>query len=242
MLNPHDKSIKIFAIDRNTMTDITMLGVGEAGTDVTTIAQIAVQHGFGDGREQSCELTVKAVSSLMYDLPIHGYISINYGAIPVINDVIGGVEVTIPEDMAVISRKNGLNWETGDVVTLKGEQALTYIRARDTSQFESARLRMLRQKTYLTSFASKAISVCKEDITLPVILYHKIKRYTVTNISVDEMTYLASQISGYHFDGNQIYTMTGETVMDDNYEEFYLDMDALKEQMIEVFYEKVDRT
>lgn len=240
IINPHDKSIKIYAIDRNTMTDITMEGMGADGSDITTTAQIAVQHGFGDGRQGSCELTVNAVSALMYNLPIHGYISINYGALASINDAVGGVEVTIPEDMAALSRQWNVNWKAGDVVNLKGEEAMTYIRARDPDIFESARLRTLRQKTYLTAFVNKAMSVCKEDITMPVTLFNKIKRYTVTDISVDEITYLASELIGYHFSGEQIYTMSGETVMGEYFEEFYPDMDELKKQMIDIFYEKVD--
>ncbi len=155
IINPHDKSIKIYAIDRNTMTDITMKGMGDDGSDITTTAQIAVQHGFGDGRQGSCELTVNAVSSLMYNLPIHGYIAINYGALASINDAVGGVEVTVPEDMAALSKQWNVNWKAGDIVNLKGEEAMTYIRARDPDVFESARSRTLRQKTWVIDEAVK---------------------------------------------------------------------------------------
>lgn len=236
IINPHNKEMSIFAIDRNAMTDITMVGIGDGGADIVSQAQIAVQHGFGDGGKGSCELTRDAVSKLMYDLPIHGYISVNYEAIPYINDAVGGVEVTIPEDVAGASRA----WNAGDTVTLKGQDAITFVKWRDTSIYESARLRTRRQKTYLTSFVEKAIAAMKKDITMPVTLYNRVKGYTVTDISIDEMSYLASELIGYHFSGDQIYTMEGETVTGDVYEEFYPDMDSLKEQMIDIFYEKVD--
>ena len=80
----------------------------------------------------------------------------------------------------------------------------------------------------------------KKDITMPITLYNKVKRYTVTDISIDEMSYLASELISYKFSGHQIYTMNGETITGDVYEEFYPDMEALKEQMINIFYEKVD--
>ena len=51
-LNPHKKTINIIGINRNTMADIDIYD--EQGNCVDTVrAQIAVQHGFGDGREKS---------------------------------------------------------------------------------------------------------------------------------------------------------------------------------------------
>lgn len=236
IINPHQKSISIFAVDRNTMTDVTMAGVGDGGTDIVTRAQIAVQHGFGDGGAGSCELTRDAVSALLFNLPIHGYISVNYEAIPYINDAVGGIEVVIPEDVAGVRK----DWNVGDTVLLQGRDAITFVKWRDTSVYESARLRTRRQKTYLTSFVARAIAVTKQDITMPVTLYNRVKGYTVTDITVDEMAYLASELVDYSFSGDRIYTMEGETVMGDRHEEFYPDMDALREQMIGIFYEKVE--
>lgn len=236
IVNPHNKTISIFAIDRNTMTDVVMVGIGDGGADIVTTAQLAIQHGFGDGEKESCELTRDAVSKLLFDLPIQGYISINYEAIPYINDAVGGIEVTIPEDAAGAKKE----WHTGDTVLLQGQDAIKFVKWRDIAIYESARLRTQRQKTYLTSFVAQAIAATKKDITMPITLYNKVKGYTVTDISVDEMTYLATELLDYQFSGNQIYTMAGETVMGEKYEEFYPDMDALKKQMIDLFYEKVD--
>lgn len=236
IINPHTEEISIYSVDRNTMTDIRMVGIGENGTDVISQAQINVQHGFGDGEEESCELTEEAVSKLFYDLPIHGYISVNYGAIPIMNDAVGGVQVTIPEDL--VGAKKG--WNAGDSVLLEGSDATLFVKWRNTSIFESARLRSKRQKEYLTRFVKQAIAATKADITMPLTLYGEVKPYIVTDITVDEMTYLASEVAGYSFSGDQIYTMPGETVQGEEFEEFYPDMEALKEQMIEIFYEKVD--
>ena len=101
VFNPHDKTTKVIGINRNTMTDIEIYD--EYGNYMTTYkAQIAVQHGFGDGVEGSCELEKRAVSNLFYQLPIHGYAAINMSAIETINDAVGGVEVTPEEDFSTI--------------------------------------------------------------------------------------------------------------------------------------------
>ena len=57
------------------------------------------KHGYGDGMELSCERSVAAVSRLFYNLPISGYAAINMGAIPALNDAVGGVQVTVLDDV-----------------------------------------------------------------------------------------------------------------------------------------------
>ena len=49
--------------------------------------------------EMSCERMVEAVSHLFYGIPIHGYCSLNMEVITLLNDEIGGVTVTVPEDL-----------------------------------------------------------------------------------------------------------------------------------------------
>lgn len=234
--NPDTKEISIIGVNRDTMVDVVMVGIGEDGSDIIYPAEIATQHGFGDGMEESCELTRNAVSKLFYELPIHGYVSFNMGGVAALNDALGGVEVTIQQDMTKINKE----WLQGTTVTLKGEEAYRYIHDRDIKEFESARDRLGRQKQYLSCFIGKTLKQVKEDITLPVTLYQKFKPYIVTDLSVDKITYLATELSGYHFDTEAIYTLEGETKMGEKFEEFYPDKEALKSLMIQLFYREVD--
>lgn len=237
IVNPDNKSIKILAVNRDTMVPIQMYGLGDEGTTLVTTAQIAVQHGFGDGKELSCELTRAAVSELLYNLPIHGYMSINMAAIPTINDAIGGVEVTVLEDLTKASK----NLKKDAVVTLKGKDAYWYTKWRDTTIFESARGRLARQKQYLGAFAQKFKEATKADITVPVKLYQELSKYMVTDITVDEIAYLTMQLMDYSFSGDDVYTMEGETIRGEQFEEFYPDKAALKDLMIQLFYEEVEQ-
>lgn len=93
VLNPHDKTIKVIGINRNTMTDIDLYD--DKGEYLETVtAQIAVQHGFGNGVEESCEYQVNAVQRLFYHIPIHGYCAVNMDAVISLTDLVGGIEVT----------------------------------------------------------------------------------------------------------------------------------------------------
>lgn len=234
--DPTGKRIRIIAVNRDTEVDVKLYDVHAEGYEQTVRAPIAVQHSFGDGREFSCELTEDAVSALFYDLPINGYVAVNMAAIQELNDAIGGVGVTVLEDL---TKKNPA-WKKGAEVFLKGEDAFWYVKWRDTTIFESNRGRLARQKQYLGNFMRSAVEAVKKDLTLPVTLYRKLGKYMVTDISIDEVAYLAGELLDYSFDLDEIYTLEGETGVVDGYERFYPDRDALRDLVVEVFYKEVD--
>lgn len=236
------KEIRLVGINRDTMVDINAYGAYGEGTEGSAKAQIAVQHGFGDGRELSSELTRDAVSGLFYNLPIHGYAAVNMDAIPVINDAVGGVTLEVLEDIDTdkYGKSIGKVWHEGEEIHLQGMEAYCYVRWRDREKFESARLRLARQKQYLEAFLEKARAETKKNITLPVRLYGDLSKYMVTDISVDETAYLAGELIGYTLAPEGIYTLSGETVKGDSYEEFYPNEEALKALMIAVFYREVE--
>ena len=236
VMNPHDKTIKVIGINRNTMTDIDIYN--ESGAYVTTVeAQIAVQHGFGNGVEKSCEYQKTAVSRLFYNLPIHGYAAINMSAIPMINDAVGGVEVTVLEDLTKIDK----TLVKGEKVHLMGKSSFWYVKYRDTKEFASADNRLARQKQYLNAFIQAAKSAAKKDVSVVLDLYQAASPMMTTDISAGEVTYLAPILMDYQFDGENFLMVEGETVMGEQFEEFYVDEDALYEMILEVFYEEVDR-
>lgn len=233
--DPSDEIIRIIGINRNTMTDIDIYD--DKGEYVTTTkAQIAVQHGFGNGMEESCEYQKKAVEQLFYGLPIHGYAAVNMSAIETINDAVGGVDVTVLEDLT----QKDESLVKGSRVHLTGESAFWYVKYRDTSVFGSADMRLARQKQYLNSFVDAAKKAAKKDISVVLELYQAVMPQMVTDVSIDEVAYLAPVLLDYRFGEDSFHTITGETVMGEQYEEFYVDETALYEMILEVFYEKVE--
>ena len=227
VMNPHDKTIKVIGINRNTMTDIDIYN--EEGAYVTTTkAQIAVQHGFGNGVEESCEYQKEAVEKLFYNLPVHGYAAINMS--------VGGVDVTVLEDLT--ARDKSLVKDAD--VHLMGESAFLYVKYRDTNVFASADMRLARQKQYLNAFIVAAKQAAKNDITVVLDLYKAVSPMMTTDISADEVAYLAPVLLNYSFDDSSFYMLEGETVMGEQFEEFYVDESALYEMILEIFYEEVE--
>lgn len=237
VLNPHDNSLSVIGINRNTMTDISVYD--DNGAYVNTIkAQIAVQHGFGNGVEESCEYQVNAVQHLFYEMPVHGYAAINMSAIGPLTDMVGGVDVVALED---IKSGNSTVIKEGEEVHLEGDLAFAYIHNRDTKEFGSADHRLERQKQFITTYLQKVKQKTKEDIGFPISVYQSIAPQTVTSLTVDEMTYLVSIAKDYSFNENYLYTLKGETKQGDVFEEFYVDETDLFELILKVFYEPVEQ-
>lgn len=236
VLNPHTKEIDVIGIPRDTVAELEVydengryLGQGEG--------QITLQHGYGDGAELSCERSMAAVSRLFYGLPIHGYCAINMGAIPLLNDAVGGIDVVALETLKL----NGRTVKEGETVHLQGEASYDYLHSRDINSFNSAGGRLQRQKQYLMAYAGAVIDTVKSDITFPVTLYNTLIKYMVTDISVDEVSYLAGQAQSYHFSDENMFILAGETVVGRrDFEEFHVNEQALYDLIINVFYEEVE--
>ena len=235
VLNPRDQSIKVIGINRNSMTDIDIYD-DYGRYQNTIVAQIALQHGYGDGMEKSCEYTVKAVSNMFYQLPIHGYAAINMSAIPTINDQVGGVDVEVLDDLT----KWDKSLVKGSKVHLEGDSAFYYVKARDITIYGSNDDRLERQRQYLNGFIQAARNVSQDNPNAAVELFTAISNQMVTNITPDEISYLAPYITSYSFDPSDLRTIDGKTQKTGKYEEFIIDEDSLYQTIIDVFYEKVD--
>ena len=236
VVNPRTEEINVIAVNRDTMTDIEIYDTAGMYLEEET-AQITLQYAYGDGREKSCQLMEQAVSELFYGIPIHGYGALDMQSIATLNDAVGGVEVTVLEDMT----KYRWNWSEGAEVLLKGEEALIYIRERDSASKELGTniKRVERQKQYLTAYVKQLKNKINQDVTFPVTLLGNIKKHMVTSLTVQEITYLADTLLGYDFSMENIISIPGESKMGEKHEEFYLDDAALKQIVIDVFYDKV---
>lgn len=238
VVNPHIEEVKVIAINRNTMAEVDVYD-SDNNYIRTDLLQICLQHGYGSGLQDSCERQVSAVSKLFYDLPIHGYLSMNMAAVSILNDSVGGVELEVLEN--VPWGTDVIAYGEGNVVTLEGMDAYYYLQYRDVEVFDSSTMRLTRQKQYLNALAHKMINKTKEDITFPLTVLDAIKDYMVTDVNISKVTYLASSYIGYEFDIDGIYNLRGETIIGGGgFEEYIVDDDALYELIIDIFYEKVE--
>lgn len=127
------------------------------------IFSFQLAHAMGFDQQARAENTVDAVSHLLGDQTIDGYAMVNMGAIQVVNDMVGGVTVTIEDDFT--DRDPTL--KKGETVTLMGEHAENYIRGRKDVADGSNQNRMSRQSNYEEAFKPAFRSKCAENSKFP---------------------------------------------------------------------------
>lgn len=220
----------IIPISRDTMVDVDLYS--EAGVYVSSKKQqLCLAYAYGDGEHTSCENTLKSVQRLFYGIPINSYVAIDLKAIEVLSNKVGGVSV-IPSKTFTYGK---YTFYKGKTVNLKGEKARAFVQGRDESKLDSNLDRMQNQKQFINAFFAKALAKTKEDITFPVSVYNSASKYMVTDITVPEISFLATSVlkSG----GNLNYrSLDGEMKMGEEFAEFYANDDSVYQTILDVFY------
>ena len=223
---------KLLSIDRNTITAVKSLDNDGTYLDTTDI-QISLAHAMGFDQQVRAENTVDAVSHLLGDQTIDGYAMVNMGAIQVVNDMVGGVTVTIEDDFSDIDP----SMKKGETVTLMGEQAEKYVRSRKEISDGSNQNRMSRQSTYEEAFKPAFRNKCAENSKFPLEVYHAMEDYMTTNISAKKFCRLAILMSDENQD--EKVAISGTYGLDeDEWQTFTPDEDSLQEAILELFYQK----
>lgn len=216
-------------INRDTVVEINVLGV--AGNKVGTVyKQIALSHTYGNGKDLSCHNTANSVSSLLMGMKVNHYASVTLDSVAIVNDLVGGVRVEILDDFTGIDD----SLVKGETVILKGTQALTYVQTRKGLEDSSNSTRMQRQQQYINALYEAFNECAKADDEFIVDVSLKMSDYMISNRSVTQLQALAEKFSEYEFLG--IESLAGESVLGEEYMEFYPDEEAIKEMMIKLFY------
>ncbi len=238
VLDDEAKTIQLINISRDSMVPVHVYATDGSFVEDRT-EQLALQYAYGNGKDWSCQLMEQAVSELFYGLPIHGYCALSMNSIADLNDAVGGVTVTVPEELAELKPKL---FTAGETITLKGNKANEFVRARavNSPDVASNNKRIARQKAYAVAFVNQLKQGMKEDLSLPIKLYQTAEKQMVTSISLDQAVYLCTEYMNCTFDTDNIYTIDGEVTMGEKYAEFNVDDDALYQLILDVFYEEVN--
>ena len=197
--------------------------------------QLALQYAYADGQEKSCSLVIGQVADILKnEVPINGYVAMNLSCIGTVNDAVGGVTVEMDDDYTLYNAK----FKKGATVHLQGEEAQEFVQGRDIMVSGSAYSRIGRQKRYLKAFISQAKKTLAQNPALAVNLMSQLSDYMLTDISTDEVLYLSTELSGCNFDEENMQILQGNIQMGEQYEEYYLDDEAVQQTIIDLFYEE----
>jgi LCP family protein required for cell wall assembly len=173
-LNPKHKSITVLSIPRD--SQVVIPGIG--------LAKISLANSRGGSA-----LAARVVSRTLNNVPIDRYVRITPAALGELVDLLGGVEVFVPQRMSYKDTTEHLatdldpGWQT-----LDGEQAQQFARFRDGASGDIARVQ--RQQALL-----KAL---RDRLTSPTVLpnlpqFSRIMlKYVDTNLSLEEILALVN--------------------------------------------------
>ena len=181
-LNTREKTATMLNISRDSIVDVDIYDMsGDFLTEER--GQIALQYAYGDGEKKSCWLEKKVVTELLHDIPIHSFIALNIDGISTIADVLGGVEITVPEDYTSIDS----SFVKGETIVLKGDKAERYVRYRDITEFGSNKGRMERQNQFLRALVSLLKRKVAENSAYVDTLITAGKPFMTTDMTVDQI-------------------------------------------------------
>lgn len=234
-LDHTDKTIHQLQIERDTIAQVVMLGV--LGNEVgTRQVQICLAHGFGKTPQDNCSYQVKAVENLLQGTSIGLYMAMNMEGIGVLNDVLGGVTVTIEDDFTA----HDPMMSSGRTITLDAQQAVLFVRSRMDVGDGTNKSRMQRHRAFMSAVTDRLSEMLDQDVNALGAVYDQIQAVATTNISRGRLINEANR--AYHYDILPVETLMGEyKIGEDGFVEFHVDEQALLDYVMQVFYRPVSR-
>lgn len=227
-----EKKLHILEIPRDTMTQIEVYDAQGKSLGMTE-DHINIQYAYGDGRGSSCRLMTEAVSNLLYQIPVHEYCAMMMDGISVLNDAVGGVTITVPQEGFSFE---GQEYEPGTEVILSGTMAEAFVRYRDTDESLSSLKRMENQNVFLESWMRQAQEMASKDAGFAARLYMTLEPYLVTDMTNDLFADLLTDTSAFETEKQML---PGSGSAGENFDEYHVDENALYELVLEMFYEEV---
>ena len=205
ILDKKKKKMSILALNRDTMTEIRRYT--RTGEDMGTyVSHLGYAYSYGDGGEVSCEDLKEAVEKLL-GISIDEYAVTNQSSITSINDLVGGVTVTVPnDDLAAMYPE----LKKGAVVTLDDSNVKDFLQHRDTAADFSNEGRIERQQAYVTAY----VDLLKDRLASePDQLWQEIGQmndYLQTSITKNKYLSLARLLEKVSFTDADYYRPTGK--------------------------------
>lgn len=230
-----NKTVTLVNVPRDIITDVSVYSKTGGYSGVEKLP-IALSYSYGKDEKASCINCLESVRRIFYNIPINAYLSMEISGISAVNDKIGGIDVESPED---VYHGDELVFAKDEDYHLTGDDAVDFVRLRNKTTADANLLRNERQKVYLSAFMDKTIALSKSDISAAIDLYKTAEEYSCTNLTINGVTYLATELLG----SGDVKTKTESIPVDvkevENHAENYIREDGFYEKFLSVFYNEV---
>lgn len=228
VMDTKDKKIHVISFPRDIMAENPFTDI-----DTRKEVQTTLLYAYAGGGTDGCAAVEQAVSETCYGLPVHGYAEMTLLAIPELNDAVGGVPVTIHEDLTALNPA----FVEGQTIWLQGDLATEYLHCRDIYTAQSSLGRTGRHKEYVANYLTAFKSAWKKQPLLPLRLRHIIKKYGNSNLTLAEMWYLGWNFHSITANDVTLQTLDVNVAKEGSYEEYYVDAVKAQQMLVNILYE-----
>lgn len=223
MVFDHEKkTVTPLQINRDTICDVPWLSInGLVGGYVTT--QITRAHLFGSGKQDSSRNTVNAVMGLLDDAPVDYYFKFTMDTVPIMNDLVGGVTLTLEDDVPTLGKK----YVKGATITLKGQEALRFVRTRSHEDLDANVARMGHHRLYMNAFAAQAKKKIDRNPEFVLDALEKVEKFLNTDMTAEQISHFVDDY--YDYEVLPLLTPKGTYTLQtyDNTAEFHADEESV---------------
>jgi len=226
VMDRDEATYHLLQINRDTSAYITVLG-GDGDITAEKFGPICLAYGQGTGGLDSCENVVRSVEYLLADVTVDGVIALRLDALGVLNDAVGGVTVTVEQDMTAADPA----LKAGATVKLDAATAERYVRARMILGEDDNQKRMERQTNYMAAWVRAAKTLDSRQL---VALLETIQETCLTDLTEKRLSGLADDLRGYENGG--FVTIDGHYEQGEAFKEFRADDESILEAVLQLYY------
>jgi len=246
-INPKRGTVSIIGIPRNGLINIDKYDE-DKHIFQTVYDELSLQYPWAGGGMFGIEITKQKVSELLHGIPISGTFALSYDSVPIVNDMVGGVDIEVMEDLTFADEK----FVKGAKLHLMGKDASVYTQRRDISIIGSASGRLKRQKQYILELFKQTKDTVKANPIIISDIYNALNDYMLTDVGLDESIYIATQVIQCGFDSDDMFVIKGTDVINVNpnlldkdgnpreFNDLEYDKDDIKEVVKNVFLKRVE--
>ena len=226
------RTVTPIMLDRDTMVMVQTYGVFGHPSG-TRQMQICLSHAYSGTDVSNGFNTVASVEALLHEIKIQHYITLDISAVSVLNDALGGVEVTLQDDFSAFDP----TMVSGATILLNGQQAEFFVRGRLTVADGTNASRMRRQQQYIDSFLEQLQQEMDKDSNKLNEMLQAVSEHMETDTNQNR---LLRDINSYdNYEWMPLRTLEGTHTIDRyGFAEFWVEEDYLRDLIADIWFAK----
>lgn len=231
-LDIKNNAATLISIPRDTYTKVSKVNETTGQVTGTEMNKINAAYAYGHGKDKySFQNSIRAVEDFMnieqdFSLDIRYYAGIDIDGIPKVASALGGVSVTLEEGFPGIGK-------AGQTVTLKGQNAIDFVRERKNVGGDLGRTR--RQQLFMMAIAKKIQKLGALQAAPKI--FGQVSSFTSTNFTVDEVAGLAIILDKMDVGKIKHITIEGSSTRKDGMYCILADENSIRNAMLETYFD-----